>query len=305
MVGSSAAGNGIPSLGAGQSTQQVVDDGEVMRILVPGSNNAANTGLMGARVQSTAPVAVFSGSPSMSIPGPDFVQFKDHLEEQLPPRTAWGKQYAAVHFRPRSTEADIYRFMADKDGTQITLSGGVQDVVDLDEGEWHELSTTEAFYADGTEAFMVAHYMVSTSLTPGPKNDQDYPGAFLSPNCNNPSQTRTELGDPAISYFPAVAQYRYNYTFLTPQTYAWDMMTVIGPMNAWDSIELDGQALPQAPTPLGAGGLGYAWMIVEDGPHEIRSDVAKFGLEVYGYDCRVSYAYPGGLSLSEINDPPE
>jgi hypothetical protein len=147
--------------------------------------------------------------------------------------------------------------------------------------------------------------MVSTDLTPGPKNDADYPGAFLTPNCAAPSQTRTELGDPAISYFAAVAQYRTNYTFLTPMTYAWDMMTVIAPMNAWNSIELDGQPLAQAPTALGVQGLGYARVLIPDGPHQIRSDVTKFGLEVYGYDCRVSYAYPGGLSLSEINDPPE
>jgi hypothetical protein len=44
--------------------------------------------------------------------------------------------------------------------------------------------------------------------------------------------------------------------------------------------------------------------LVEDGPHLIESQVAKFGLEVYGYDCRISYAYPGGLSLGTINTPP-
>lgn len=45
-------------------------------------------------------------------------------------------------------------------------------------------------------------------------------------------------------------------------------------------------------------GLGYARFFVEDGPHDIRSNSIKFGLEVYGYDCRVS-----GLSLAEINPP--
>jgi hypothetical protein len=305
MVGSSQPGNGIPGLSAGQSTNQALDDGEVLRVLVPGSGILGDTGVQGARIESTEPVALFVGTPSSSIPGPGFNQFKDHLEEQLPPRTAWGKEYAAIHFRPRSTEADHYRFMADKDGTMIFLDGDYQDQFQLDAGEWHEVSTTESFYASGTEAFLVTHYMVSTGLTPGAKDDNAYPGNFLSPNCSTPSQTRTELGDPAISYFPAVAQYRFNYTFLTPNTYAWDMMTVIGPVASWGTIVFDGQPLPEDPTPLGVQGLGYAHFLIEDGPHEIHSDQIKFGLEVYGYDCRVSYAYPGGLSLAEINDPPD
>ena len=70
-----------------------------------------------------------------------------------------------------------------------------------------------------------------------------------------------------------------------------------------DTIELDGAALPAA-TELGVGGLGYARFLIPDGPHDIRSQSVKFGIEVYGYDCRISYAYPGGLSLGEINQPP-
>ena len=110
---------------------------------------------------------------------------------------------------------------------------------------------------------------------------------------------------PVTKGFPPVEQYRYNYGFLTPETYAWDMATVIAPMNGWDSIDLDGANLPEDPTPLGVGGLGYARFLIDDGPHYIASDSTKFGLEVYGYDCRVSYAYPGGLSLAAINPPPE
>ena len=32
--------------------------------------------------------------------------------------------------------------------------------------------------------------------------------------------------------------------------------------------------------------------------------MVQFGIEVYGYDCRISYAYAGGLSLGVINIPP-
>jgi hypothetical protein len=300
MVGSTSAGGGIPALAPGQSTQVTIHDGDVLRILSPAAGNAD---LTGGRVASTAPVAVFTGAPSMSIPGPGFVSYKDHLEEQMPPRTSWGTEYAVVHFRPRSTEEDVYRFVADKDDTVITLSGDYADVLMLDEGEFAEVRTTESFYAQGNSAFAVFHYMVSTSLTPGPKDNAQYPGNFLSPNCASPSNAHTELGDPAISFIPPVDQYRYNYTFLTPETYAWDMITVIAPMAGWNEIVLDGAALPEAPTSLGVAGLGYARFFVDDGPHDIRSETVKFGLEVYGYDCRVSYAYPGGLSLAEINPP--
>lgn len=300
MVGETAAGGGVPGLAAGMQHGVTIGAQQVLRVVSPGSSAADLTGM---RVASSGPVAVFSGSPSMSLPGPGMNLYKDYLEEQVPPRTAWGTEYAAVKFRPRSDEDDVYRLLADKDGTVLTLSGGVDEVVMLDEGEFHEVRTAASFLASGTEAFMVAHYMLSMDQSHGPKDDALYPGAFTSQNCASPSQSHTELGDPAITFIPPIAQYRTNYTFLTPGTYTWDMITVVAPLGGWGSIELDGAALPAA-TELGFAGLGAARFLIADGPHDIRSASTKFGIEVYGYDCRISYAYPGGLRLGEINIPP-
>ena len=65
---------------------------------------------------------------------------------------------------------------------------------------------------------------------------------------------------------------------------------------------MDGAPIP-APTALG-GDLSYARFLVDDGAHFIASDTVKFGIEVYGYDCRISYGHAGGLSLGVINTPP-
>jgi hypothetical protein len=128
-----------------------------------------------------------------------------------------------------------------------------------------------------------------------------YPGDGQSGNCGWDGQT-TQLGDPAIDYLVPVDQFRYNYTFLTPATYAWDMMTVIAPEAKWGELTLDGAPLADQPTALGVDGWAYARFLVEDGPHEISADT-PFGIDVYGYDCRISYAYPGGLNLRKINEP--
>lgn len=300
MQGMTVAGGPVPALAAGGTATHTLGAQQALRIVSPDHSQADFTGM---RVSSSGPVAIMTGAPSMSLPGPGMNFYKDYLEEQVPPRTAWGKDYVVVKFRPRSDEADLYRFIADKDGTTLTFTGDEQGQVVLNEGEFHERLTAASFRVEGSEAFMVAHYMLSQDQSSGPKDAAAYPGNFISQNCQVPSQSTTELGDPAITFIPPTAQYRSNYTFLTPATYAWDMITVVAPTTGWDSIALDGAALP-APTPLGVGDFGYARFLIPDGPHDIRSPSVKFGIEVYGYDCRISYAYPGGLSLGEINTPP-
>jgi hypothetical protein len=299
MQGSTSAGGPIPPMGAGESHTVTLQAQQLARYVSPGAGIADFTG---ARITSTSPIAVVTGAPSMSLPGPGMNFYKDYLEEQVPPRVAWGTEIAVVKFRPRSDESDLYRIMVDADDTLVTLAGGYDDQVTLDAGEFLDVLTPESFTVNATDAVLVTHFMLSQDQASGPKDDEQYPGDFISENCSSPSQQTTELGDPAISMVAPIEQFRYNYTFLTPQTYAWDMLTVVAPMDGWGSIDLDGGALPD-PAPIEGTNLGFARFLIEDGPHDIRSATTRFGIEVYGYDCRISYAYPGGMSLGEINRP--
>jgi hypothetical protein len=74
-------------------------------------------------------------------------------------------------------------------------------------------------------------------------------------------------------------------------------------MAQWDMLTLDDAPLPDPATPLGAGGLGFARFLISDGPHELDGNGVAIGATVYGYGCRVSYAYPGGHSVAFINPP--
>jgi hypothetical protein len=294
FVGNTFEGAGLVDFGV-QPTQNITLGSQgVLRIVTDDYSD-----LTGFRVQSSKPAAVFAGSPGMLIPKPTAASARDYLEEQVPPRAAWGSSYAAVKFRARGGEIDVYRFVAAQDGTLIELSGDYSDSFSLDAGEWMDVSTAASFFAQGSAPFLLEHLMVSQDQTTGPLDTNEYPGPGQSGHCIEGEET-THIGDPAISFLPPVEQYRSRYTFLTPSSYAWDSISVVGRLEDWDDITLDGAALGVEPTALGQEGWGGASLEVGDGPHVLESS-SPIGLEVYGYDCYISYAYPGGLNLSKIN----
>lgn len=294
--GSTAAGGAIPALAAGDEYTTVLNTQETLKVF--GGSDADLTGTQVFSDNGT--VAVFSGSSGVNIPAGVFWQ--DLLEEQLPPRSSWGMDYAVVKFQPRSNEPDLYRIIADKDATVVNITGDLTNTYNLNEAEFVEFETAGNFAATANEAFLIAHFLESANSNTGNYDQSVFPGGYQATNNCSTSVSATDLADPLLSYIVPIDQYRSRYTFLTPFTYAWDMLTVIGPSADWDTILLDGSPIP-APTVFNAE-LSYARFLVDDGAHYIASDVAKFGIEVYGYDCRVSYGHAGGLSLGVINVPP-
>ena len=54
--------------------------------------------------------------------------------------------------------------------------------------------------------------------------------------------------------------------------------------------------------PLPGTGYGIARPMVDPGEVHFVSGTAPIGLTAYGYDCDVSYAYPGGMKLQALSE---
>jgi hypothetical protein len=130
------------------------------------------------------------------------------------------------------------------------------------------------------------------------------------------SQTYTVafIGDPALTYFPPVDQYRDRYVFLTPPTWTRNYFVLATPYETGGdgpssgSFTLDGADLPVDCVEDVVGMLGNVeyWSItcpIDEGAHLIEGD-GKFGLTAYGYGPAGSYAYTGGADVKPIYDVP-
>lgn len=108
----------------------------------------------------------------------------------------------------------------------------------------------------------------------------------------------TPIGDPSMILSVPVAQFRDEYTFLVPDAYVYDYINIIAPSAA--SVELDGSPLSEAKFTAVGADFKVARMSVADGVHRVTASAA-LGVVVYGYDDDVSYGYPAGTNLSDLN----
>lgn len=255
--------------------------------------------MTGTVVSATKPVAVFTSgergiAPAVTDPpkppgwkeGEDSNCCTDHLEEQLFPASSMGKKYVVTRSPVRSTggykEPDELRFLGVAETAQVkTTLPPPLDNFTLEPGQVVDTYTYGDIVVESTAPIAVGQIQLSAGFT------------------------TSYLGDPSLTIFPPVEQYRDTYLFLIPTSWNKNFIVLGGPKGG--EYTLDGQPLTGCMvTSIGAiDGVDYESVVcpVSEGAHRIQSKAA-FGLTVYGYGAVGSYAYSGGADVEPIYEVP-
>ncbi|MFM2133597.1 MAG: hypothetical protein RL156_878, partial [Bacteroidota bacterium] len=241
-----------------------------------------NYDFSGTRIVSSAPVAVFSGHQRALVPVEQrgILQSRDHLFEQMPPTSVWGRSYILTPLAqpPGSSVVtgvnDLFRVVAAEDYTVVRLNNVV--IATLNRGQVYEAPLTSPGLITASAKVCVALYKRSHSIGMSLQN-----------------------GDPFMLIVPPRAQYLKQYRFTNCQAtgdYVSQFITVITAQSNASSITLDGQPLSATWKEIPNTCYVYANVPSTDGAHTLSSP-KLIGLYVYGYGAAISYGYVGGMAF--------
>src|SRR5262249_27144534 len=154
--------------------------------LLQNTTPTTTSDLTGTRVSADKPIAVFGAHQAPTIPA-EAVCCADHIVEQLPPTSAWGKRFATIPPATR-TKADCFRIIAANDNSEVYLNGSL--TATLNHGQWIERIVQNPAEIIATGPIMVAQ--LSTSVF------YDYP--------------TTGDADPFMMIIPPYSQFLNHYT---------------------------------------------------------------------------------------------
>ena len=295
-------GPGLPAFIVGQPNTVLLEHGQVLNIESGGS--AGGTDLTGTRIVADHRVTVFAGHECANIPliiqDGKFkgTEFCDHIEQQMFPLETWGNEYVADAFFPRSpTQTDVWRVLAGSDQILITTEPPQEGAIGvaLNQSQYIEFESADNFVITATGPISVGHYLKGSNYAGHIPNEAC---ALLSdPNDPNSTILETAIGDPAFTLSVPTNQYRDNYIVLTPDNYVEHYINLI--YSAGTVIDLDGTPVELPPQKVGNTDWNTETITMIPGVHHVSAN-QPIGITAYGYDCDVSYAYPGGLNLNPL-----
>lgn len=293
----------IPVMNPGDSHTVTVGPYDVLNI----SSDGIPGDMTGTVIESTGPVAVFSSGeraigpvitdppkPPWWDPENSDLCCTDHLEEQLFPINSLGRNFVVSHSASRSDgtfrEPDELRFLGVAATATVTTNlPPPLDSFVLAPGQVVDTYSDRDTVVQSTEPIMIGQVLVSQTFT----------DRFV--------------GDPALTIFAPVEQYREEYIFLVPDS--WNENWVVLAARTGGTYALDSQPLPSGCVTASAGtldGVSYETITcpVGEGAHVLTSGAVEggsatpFGLMAYGYGTAGSYAFAGGADVEAIYNPP-
>jgi hypothetical protein len=238
--------------------------------LLKAPNNAED--LTGSSVLSNYPVAVYGSIMIATVP--TTCTAADHLIEQMPPVTAWGKEFVTVPTAGRNNSGDVFRILANEDATDVSINGSL--VATIDAGDFFETDINGYNAITTTKPALVAQFAKGVNCSGG------------------------TTGDPFMMLIPPREQFLTNYTIGTVAGFNSHWVNVVAHTNSMGSIYEDGVLIPAAAfTPIGTTGYFGAQRAVSEGTHTYTGG-NPFGVFSYGWNFADSYGYSGGCSLSPV-----
>jgi hypothetical protein len=280
-----AGGVGIPATnGGGTLTLNLAKAGDVAE-LVTEKGDAFD--ISGSLITSTKPVQVIVGMPCVNVPADKGAC--DHIEESVMPAETLGKRYLInAPTGPKGQPVKHWvRFVGNRDATTLTYapSKPAKCPATLQAGQVVDCElVAESFDVQGSQEFAVVSLLVGSSEL----------GAA----------TELNRGDPSLTTYAAVEQFRTKYLFLAPDDYDVTYADIVGEQDA--APQVDGVAVPASAYSPVANGLGVFRVKLgpgKGGGHTLEA-ARPVGLQVVGYGANTSYQYPGGLNLKLISIPP-
>jgi len=232
--------------------------------------------LTGSLVTATKKIAVFSGHNCAYVPPK--VEACNHLIEQLPPVTAWGKHYYLGMLKERSRYT--FRVIASQEATKVFEDSKL--VAIMKAGEFYEnLNVNRHVQITADKPVLVAQF------AQGFKNGDS-------------------VGDPMMILVSPTQQFLREYRIATPISGAWHhYINVVAPAESIDQIRLNGRRIDSMIfAVLGESRYSIAQIPLPFGSHVIKSET-PFGLYSYGFgygkDAYDAYGNMAGQSFFELN----
>ncbi len=152
------SGEGLPSLEVGQSWNVQVEQGQTVAFEAAQTNGDGD--LTGSRIVADGPIAVF-GAHTAANTGERCCA--DHLEQQLTPVSAWGKDHLVSRSWFRWFEQDYVRIISSKDNTHVEIIPPLVDVPVLNQGEHFTFQTAQDIEVRSQDnPIMVIQYLASS-----------------------------------------------------------------------------------------------------------------------------------------------